>query len=342
MVLDQAANFVRGTVDSAISAGDTTLSVTDASVFPDPSGDNYNLILWDAGSHNIPDNDPNREIVRVTGRDTGTDDLTVERGEESTSDSDHPATSVLQMAWTAKMRDDAESEFNSIEQYNSAAIDDTDSPYTTSGEEVITADTSSGAVTVTLATADVSKDKPTTVVNISGSNGVTVNTEGGETIDPNGASSKSWSTEGWAVTFTPGGSNWDSNLDADFESVTTTTATINSGTGIGIPSTSSAGPTTLDTWHQASSSRPAFIQGQALVETDGSTRGRIDLEVDESGGTTRDYDADYITASTGLGSGGTFRSGFSVLLPPGAQYRFQNSDDPNGGNDVITNRVFVL
>lgn len=336
MALDQAANFVRGTVDASISAGDTTISVTDASVFPDPSNGNYNLILWDGSTYTRPGADPDVEIVRVTGRDTGNDNLTVTRGEESTADAAHPDTSILQLGWTAKMRDDVQSEAGVV------AIDDSDSPYTTGDEAVILADTSSAGVTVTLSTADVSNDAPITVVNISGSNAVTVNTEGGETIDPGGASSKSWSTEGWAVTFTPDGTNWDSDLDGDFESVTTATATINSGTGIGIPDTSSAGPTTFDTWHQASSDRPAFIQGQARAETDGSTRGRIDLEVDESGGTTSDYDADYITASTGLGSGGAFRSGFSVLLPPGAQYRFENSDDPNGGNTVVTNRVFVL
>lgn len=336
MALDQAANFVRGTVDASISAGDTTISVTDASVFPDPSNGNYNLILWDGATYTRPGDDPDVEIVRVTGRDTGNDNLTVARGEESTADAAHPDTSILQLGWTAKMRDDVQSEAGVV------AIDDSDSPYTTGDEAVILSDTSSAGVTVTLSTADVSNDAPITVVNISGSNAVTVNTEGGETIDPGGASSKSWSTEGWAVTFTPDGSNWDSNLDADFESVTTTTATINSGTGIGIPSTSSAGPTSMDTWHQASSSRPAFIQGYLVSETDGTTPGRIRIEVDESGGTTADYFPHYQTADEGLGSGGISRAGFSVLLPAGAQYQFLNQDDPNDNNNVADNQVFTL
>lgn len=213
MALDQAANFVRGTVDASISAGDTTISVTDASVFPDPSNGNYNLILWDAATYNRPGADPDVEIVRVTGRDTTNDDLTVTRGEESTADAAHPDTSILQLGWTAKMRDDIQA------NVRGTRIDDTDSPYTTQDEDVLLADTSSGAVTVTLATADVSKDAPLTVVNISGSNAVTVNTEGGETIDPDGDSSKTISNAGWSMSFVSDGSNWDRDGAAEFASV---------------------------------------------------------------------------------------------------------------------------
>lgn len=106
MALDQTANFVRGGVSSSVGSTDTTISVADASIFPDPSNGNYNLVIWDAGSYARPDLDPDVEIIRVTGRDTTADDLTVERGKENTTGVSHPSASELQLAPTAKMFDD--------------------------------------------------------------------------------------------------------------------------------------------------------------------------------------------------------------------------------------------
>jgi len=68
MALDQYANFVRGTLSAAVNSTQTTLSVSDATIFPDPANGEYNLVLWDAVTNPRPDQDPDVEIVRVTGR----------------------------------------------------------------------------------------------------------------------------------------------------------------------------------------------------------------------------------------------------------------------------------
>lgn len=106
MALYQLENFVRGDVDASIGAGDTTISVSDASTFPDPSDGNYNLVLWNAGSYQRPDEDPDVEIVQVTGRDTTNDNLTVTRAQEGTSDVAHASSSELQLSVTEKLLQD--------------------------------------------------------------------------------------------------------------------------------------------------------------------------------------------------------------------------------------------
>jgi len=100
-------------------------------------------------------------------------------------------------------------------------IDDTNSPYTTQDEDVICCDTSSGQITVDLASADVTLGNEIRVVNIDGTNPVTVTTEGSETIDPNATAAKEIAEAGWAVSFVSGGTNWDSSLVGEFNSVIT-------------------------------------------------------------------------------------------------------------------------
>ena len=107
MVLDAVSNFVRGETDAALDDTETTVSVADASIFPDPATDGeYNLVIWDASSFPRPDQDDGVEIVRVTARDTSGDDLTVTRGQEGTSASAHPDGSALHLSPTAKMFSD--------------------------------------------------------------------------------------------------------------------------------------------------------------------------------------------------------------------------------------------
>ena len=128
MVLDPAANFVRGEVNASVASGDTTVSVTDASLFLDPSTEGeYNAVIWDAPSHPDPYQDPDREIVRVTAIDTTNDDLTVTRGQESTSDTSHPSGSAIQMSPTAKMFSDIDSD--KLDSANYTPEQDTHSRY---------------------------------------------------------------------------------------------------------------------------------------------------------------------------------------------------------------------
>ncbi|MFB6116546.1 MAG: twin-arginine translocation signal domain-containing protein, partial [Candidatus Nanosalina sp.] len=93
--------------------------------------------------------------------------------------------------------------------------------YTTAGEDKIYVDTSTAAVTVTLASADATQGNEIEIQNISGANPVTVDTEGSETIDPNAAPSKTIGKAGWSVSFVSDGSSWDSSNAAEFESLST-------------------------------------------------------------------------------------------------------------------------
>jgi len=80
---------------------------------------------------------------------------------------------------------------------------------TTSGEEVVLADTSGGALTVTLASADTGAGNVVTVVDVggaAGSDAITVDTEGSETID--GASSTTIQSDYGAAVVVADGSNW--------------------------------------------------------------------------------------------------------------------------------------
>jgi len=121
MVLDNLVNFSRGAVDAAVASGDTTISVVDASEFADPSTAEYDLVIWDAGSHNRPDQDSNVEVVRVTARDTSNDNLTVTRGQQGTSAASHPSSSeLIHPGLTQKMRDDLETSLTDLADYTAS------------------------------------------------------------------------------------------------------------------------------------------------------------------------------------------------------------------------------
>ena len=112
MVLDAVSNFVRGNTDAEVGTDDTTVSVADASIFPDPETDGeFNVVIWDANSFPRPDQDADVEIMRVTARDTTADELTVTRAQEMTSAASHPEGSAIHLSPTAKMFSDIESTF---------------------------------------------------------------------------------------------------------------------------------------------------------------------------------------------------------------------------------------
>jgi len=87
MALDQTQNFVEVDIVGTYTSTDTTISLESggASEVPDPANGEYNLVWFDALNNAKPSFDPEVEIVRVTGRDTGNDTLTVQRGRENTS-----------------------------------------------------------------------------------------------------------------------------------------------------------------------------------------------------------------------------------------------------------------
>jgi hypothetical protein len=132
MVLDAVSNFVRGNTDASVDSTQTTVSVADATIFPDPATDGeYNVVIWDVDSHPRPDQDPNVEILRVTAIDTTNDDLTVTRGQETTAGASHPSGSAVHLSPPAKMFGDIEGTFNEF-------YDD--------GAQELTADVNNGSV----------------------------------------------------------------------------------------------------------------------------------------------------------------------------------------------------
>jgi hypothetical protein len=123
MSLDQTANFARGELDAGATADDTSITVIDATQFPDPANGEFNLVVFDQTSHARADLDPDVEIVRATSRQSSTE-LSVTRGQEATAAVGHPAGSAVMLASTSKVFDDIAADISSVQANVSA--NDTD------------------------------------------------------------------------------------------------------------------------------------------------------------------------------------------------------------------------
>lgn len=85
-------------------------------------------------------------------------------------------------------------------------------------------------------------------------------------------------------------------------------------------------------WSTADANRPTWLELDVTVETDGTSRGEIVVDVDEDGGTTADYTFT-IAHIAPDNSAGTQDKGYAkVYIPAGAQYQIRNVSDPNGNN----------
>ncbi len=136
MPLDQTANFARGELDAAAVAADTTITVVDATQFPDPANGEFNLVIFDQTQFARPDQDPNTEIVRATSRASSTE-LTVGRGQEGTTAADHPEGSAVLLSATAKVFDDAEQDIAAVQSdadSNTQSINNLPNDFVVSGE----------------------------------------------------------------------------------------------------------------------------------------------------------------------------------------------------------------
>jgi len=91
--------------------------------------------VWDADTGTVLD-DSNREVMRVTAVDTGTNTLTVTRAQEGTSDVFHPDTSRVANRPTAKMFDDVDVSLEEVADYTASPTEVT-APVNTSA---VTAD----------------------------------------------------------------------------------------------------------------------------------------------------------------------------------------------------------
>jgi hypothetical protein len=80
---------------------------------------------------------------------------------------------------------------------------------------------------------------------------------------------------------------------------------------------------------------------ELMVETDGSSKGLIRVLVDESGGTSEDYDY-ALQAPPEWPSNTHLFDIVSLLIPPGGSYMIENSVDPYNGNTIWDHREFLL
>lgn len=104
MSIDNTKNFAITQLDGGIDASATTIDVVDASVFPTVE---FNAVIWNSDDYANPAIDANVEIVRITNISGNT--LTVTRGQESTTPSEHNGTGTtysIANTITSKMIDD--------------------------------------------------------------------------------------------------------------------------------------------------------------------------------------------------------------------------------------------
>lgn len=88
----------------------------------------------------------------------------------------------------------------------------------------------------------------------------------------------------------------------------------------------------FDSWTTPDTSRPVWIEIEFYIETDGTTDGIVEIDVDESGGTATDYSFTFRTDAA-LGGAG-FEHTYQFYLPIGASFQARNSQDPNVVNSI--------
>lgn len=135
------------------------------------------------------------------------------------------------------------------------------------------------------------------------------------------------------------------NVDAD---VTATDEELNNadadtaGGGFLIGPTGSADPgLAFDTWRTPNADRGTLVSVSVVAVTDGTNLGSIEMNVDESGGTIRDYFFD-VFASGNFSSGTGVVGNFSFFVPAGGSYQIENASDPDANNRIDTVREWTL
>lgn len=95
----------------------------------------------------------------------------------------------------------------------------------------------------------------------------------------------------------------------------------------------------FDTWRTPSATSLTIVSIMVNVDPSGTNPGIVNLEIDESGGTTADYSFDR-QLPAGL-TGDRFLV-VSVLVPPGGAYQIENVSDPLANNAIVTHREWVF
>lgn len=127
----------------------------------------------------------------------------------------------------------------------------------------------------------------------------------------------------------------------EFDSVTAGDGTIGGDPILGGPSSGSSAGLSFGSWTTINANQPVVLILRIFVQTDGTTRGSAQIEVDESGGTSSDYIL-VVRADENSGSGVFVHDNFTLYLPAGAQIRITNQDDPNNENTIAADRAYVM
>jgi len=111
---------------------------------------------------------------------------------------------------------------------------------------------------------------------------------------------------------------------------------------VGIPSGSQTLSLSLGAGYSViNPNKPTIVMLRAVTETDGSSNGILNVRVDESGGTTKDYRFNAF-ADSKLPAGTTVSESLTIPLPAGAAISLANTSDPNNANEIDDKRVLEL
>jgi len=128
----------------------------------------------------------------------------------------------------------------------------------------------------------------------------------------------------------------------DAGAIDTGEGTIDGGKEIpGVPPSSSDPGLSVDTWRQPSTERPVSVTVTVFTETDGTNPASLKFEADEGGGTSADYSLFIVDLPPETGAGANTHGTITMGLPPGAQYRVVNFQDPNNEAGIVSLREMI-
>ncbi len=96
------------------------------------------------------------------------------------------------------------------------------------------------------------------------------------------------------------------------------------------------------TWTTLDPDNPGWLIYRLRAVTDGSTSGQIEIDVDESGGTTADYTPVVCFTDNTHNSGTLLVEAGLVYVPAGASFIIRNVNDPNGNNSIQASRELII
>ena len=109
------------------------------------------------------------------------------------------------------------------------------------------------------------------------------------------------------------------------------------------PSTSS-NQTSLGfgSWRTPNAARPTLVIIEAGTQPTAGSGAQIEVAVDESGGTTEDYDLTVSGSIANIGVGVNQPGTISFIVPAGGSYQVKNTLDPATANTIHDIREWVL